>query len=219
MVPRRTTPSVAGVRDGGATLAEMVSGNGYDENTALLVVDVQNDFADPAGSLYVRDGEHVVPVANEQLERATSAGAYVVYSQDWHPATTPHFQTDGGPWPVHCVRDSWGSSFHPDLRVAGDIVHKGDQGGDGYSAFSERDLTSGETEPTILRRLLKARGVQRLVICGLATDYCVVETVEDARGLGYDVTVLREGIRAVERTPGDGERAIERMLVVGAEVV
>jgi nicotinamidase/pyrazinamidase len=197
----------------------MTTGDGFDESTALLVVDVQNDFADPAGSLYVRGGEDVVPVANEQVERAASAGSYVVYSQDWHPASTPHFQTEGGPWPVHCVMDSWGSRFHRGLRVEGDTVHKGDQGGDGYSAFSERDLSSGETEPTILRRLLREHGVERLVICGLATDYCVVETVEDARGLGYDVTVLREGIRAVERAPGDGERAIERMLDVGAEVV
>jgi nicotinamidase/pyrazinamidase len=191
----------------------------YDGETALLVVDVQNDFADPAGSLYVRDGEQVIPVANEQVERATVAGSYVVYSQDWHPASTPHFQSEGGPWPVHCVRDSWGSSFHPDLRVEGDAVHKGDQGGDGYSAFSERDLLSGETEPTMLQRLLREHGVERLVICGLATDYCVVETVEDARGLGYDVEVLRDGIRPVDRATGDGERAIQRMLDVGAEVV
>jgi nicotinamidase/pyrazinamidase len=197
----------------------MAAGNGFDAMTALLVVDVQNDFADPAGSLYVRDGEHVVPVANEAVDRAAAAGSYVVYSQDWHPATTPHFQTDGGPWPVHCVKESWGSSFHPELRVVGDVVHKGDQGGDGYSAFSERDLSSGETEQTMLQRLLRERGVESLVICGLATDYCVVETVEDARGLGYDVTVLRDGIRAVDRTRGDGERAIQRMLDVGAEVV
>jgi nicotinamidase/pyrazinamidase len=191
----------------------------YDGAMALLVVDVQNDFADPAGSLYVRDGEQVIPVANEQVERATLAGSYVVYSQDWHPASTPHFRSEGGPWPAHCVRDSWGSSFHPDLRVEGDAVHKGDQGGDGYSAFSERDLLSGETEPTMLQRLLREHGVERLVICGLATDYCVVETVEDARGLGYDVEVLRNGIRPVDRVTGDGERAIQRMLDVGAEVV
>ena len=219
MLPRTPDPRRPGFREAALRFQEMVSGNGYDAKTALLVVDVQNDFADPAGSLYVRGGEDVVPVANAEVERATSAGAYVVYSKDWHPPTTPHFQTDGGPWPAHCVRDSWGSSFHSDLRVAGDIVHKGDQGGDGYSAFSERDLTSGETEPTILRRLLRERGVERLVIVGLATDYCVVETVEDARGLGYDVTVLRDGIRAVERHTGDGERAIERMLDVGADVV
>jgi nicotinamidase/pyrazinamidase len=189
-----------------------------DDRTALLVVDVQNDFADPSGSLYVRDGEHVVPVANRQIADATEAGAYVVYSQDWHPASTPHFATEGGTWPVHCVMGTWGAMFHPDLRVVGDVVHKGDQGADGYSAFSERDPSSGETAPTILQRLLVERGVERLVICGLAADYCVVETVLDARRLGYPVEVLADGIRAVDLEPGDGDRAIERMREAGATV-
>jgi nicotinamidase/pyrazinamidase len=191
----------------------------YDATTALVVVDVQNDFADPDGSLYVRDGHHVVPVANEQIAEATAAGSYVVYSQDWHPSSTPHFRDQGGLWPVHCVKESWGASFHPDLRVVGDVVHKGDQGGDGYSAFSERDPLSGETEPTTLQRLLSEHGVERLVICGLATDYCVVETVADARSLGYPVTVIRDGIRAVDRDPGDGDRALARMRFDGAELV
>jgi nicotinamidase/pyrazinamidase len=194
-------------------------GNRYDPETALVVVDVQNDFADPAGSLYVRDGHHVVPVANEQVSEATSAGAYVVYSQDWHPGSTPHFADQGGLWPVHCVKGSWGAAFHPDLRVVGDIVHKGDQGGDGYSAFSERDPLSGETEPTTLRRLLSEHGVERLVICGLATDFCVVETVADARALGYPVAVVRDGIRAVDRTAGAGDLAIQRMQEAGAELI
>jgi nicotinamidase/pyrazinamidase len=191
----------------------------YDATTALVVVDVQNDFADPDGSLYVRDGHHVVPVANEQIAEATAAGSYVVYSQDWHPSSTPHFRDQGGLWPVHCVKESWGASFHPDLRVVGDVVHKGDQGGDGYSAFSERDPLSGETEPTTLQRLLSENGVERLVICGLATDYCVVETVADARSLGYRVTVIRDGIRAVDRDAGDGDRALARMRSDGAELV
>ena len=194
-------------------------GNPFDRETALVVVDVQNDFADPGGSLYVRDGQHVVPVANEQVSEATSAGAYVVYSQDWHPASTPHFEDQGGLWPVHCVKGSWGAAFHPDLQVVGDVVHKGDQGGDGYSAFSERDPLSGETEPTTLRRLLTEHGVERLVICGLATDFCVVETVTDARELGYPVAVVRDGIRAVDRTAGAGERAIRRMQEAGAELI
>jgi nicotinamidase/pyrazinamidase len=193
------------------------NGSRYDEGTALVVVDVQNDFADPDGSLYVRDGQQVVPVANEQIAAATSAGAYVVYSQDWHPASTPHFADQGGLWPVHCVKGSWGAAFHPDLQVVGDVVHKGDQGGDGYSAFSERDPLSGETEPTTLQRLLAEHGVERLVICGLATDYCVVETVADARSLGYPVTVIRDGIRAVDRDAGDGDRALARMRTDGAE--
>jgi nicotinamidase/pyrazinamidase len=190
----------------------------YDDRTALLVVDVQNDFADPSGSLYVRDGEQVVQVANRQISEATEAGAYVVYSQDWHPESTPHFATEGGTWPVHCVMGSWGAMFHPDLRVAGDVVHKGDQGADGYSAFSERDPLSGETAPTILERLLQEHGVERLVICGLATDYCVVETVLDGRRLGYTVEVLADGIRAVDLRPGDGDRAIDRMREAGATV-
>jgi nicotinamidase/pyrazinamidase len=194
-------------------------GHRYDATTALVVVDVQNDFADPEGSLYVGDGQHVVPVANEQIAEATAAGAYVVYSQDWHPPSTPHFADQGGLWPVHCVKESWGAAFHPDLNVVGDVVHKGDQGGDGYSAFSERDPLSGETEPTTLQRLLKERGVERLVICGLATDYCVVETVADARSLGYPVTVIRDGIRAVDRDAGDGDRALARMRTNGAELV
>ena len=195
------------------------SGSRFDPQTGLIVVDVQNDFADPDGSLYVRDGQHVVPVANEQVSEATSTGAYVVYSQDWHPESTPHFADQGGLWPVHCVKGSWGAAFHPDLQIVGDVVHKGDQGGDGYSAFSERDPLSGETEPTTLRRLLTEHGVERLVICGLATDFCVVETVTDARALGYPVVVIRDGIRAVDRKAGSGKRALQLMLSAGAEIV
>jgi nicotinamidase/pyrazinamidase len=191
----------------------------YDERTALLVVDVQNDFADPSGSLYVRDGERVVPVANEEIVAASAAGAFVVASRDWHPASTPHFVTEGGIWPVHCVMGTWGAEFHPDLRMAGDVVHKGDQGADGYSAFSERDPRSGETAPTILQRMLEEHHVERLVICGLATDYCVVESVMDARRLGYPVEVLAEGVRAVDLQPGDGDRAIRRMRDAGAQIL
>lgn len=194
-------------------------GSRHSNDTALIIVDMQNDFADPSGSLYVRDGEAVVAVANDEIRAAGDAGALVVYTQDWHPASTPHFEKDGGIWPVHCVEESWGASFHPDLRVVGDVVHKGDQGGDGYSAFSERDPLSGDTEPTTLQRLLVEHGVERLVICGLATDYCVVETVADARALGYPVTVVLDGIRAVEREEGAGDRALQRMRDAGAELV
>ncbi len=190
----------------------------YDERTGLIVVDVQNDFADPAGSLYVRGGEEVVPVANAEIEAALAAGALVVYTQDWHPPSTPHFQKDGGIWPVHCVQDTWGAAFHPDLRVEGPVVRKGADGRDGYSGFSVRDPRSGDVEATELERILRERGVERLVVCGLATDYCVLETVLDARRLGFATTVLREGIRAVDLQPGDGERALERMREAGAEL-
>lgn len=195
------------------------SGNRYDPQTALIVVDVQNDFADPNGSLYVTEGEVVVPVANGQIADAEAAGALTVYTQDWHPESTPHFEKDGGLWPVHCVHDTWGAMFHPDLRVVGDVVRKGTRGEDGYSAFSVRDPLSGDTAPTILHGLLAERGVGRIVICGLATDFCVVETVTDARALGYPVVVIRDGIRAVDRKAGSGKRALQIMLSAGAEIV
>ena len=190
----------------------------YDPRTALIVVDVQNDFADPEGSLYVRGGEEVVPWINAEIEAALAAGALVVYTQDWHPPSTPHFEKDGGIWPVHCVQDTWGAEFHPDLRVEGPVVRKGADGRDGYSGFSVRDPRSGEVGATELERILRERGTERLVVCGLATDYCVLETVLDARRLGFPTTVLREGIRAVDLQPGDGERALERMREVGAEL-
>jgi nicotinamidase/pyrazinamidase len=196
-------------------------GNGtrYDPRTALVVVDVQNDFADPNGSLYVREGEMVVPVANAQIVEAEKAAGLVIYTQDWHPESTPHFEKDGGLWPVHCVHDTWGAMFHPDLRVVGDVVRKGTGGEDGYSAFSVRDPLSGNTAPTILPGLLAERDVERIVICGLATDFCVVESVTDARDLGYPVTVIRDGVRAVDRKAGSGNRAVEMMLQAGAELV
>lgn len=190
----------------------------YDGSTALLVVDLQHDFADPAGSLYVQGGEDVVPIANAEIAKARGGGATVLYTQDWHPEHTPHFSQDGGPWPVHCVRETWGGEFHDDLVVEGPIVRKGEDGTDGYSGFSVRDPDSGERKDTILHEALRAAGVKRLVIVGLATDYCVVETVLDARVLGYPVEVLSAGIRAVDLEPGDGTRAIGRMRDAGAEI-
>jgi nicotinamidase/pyrazinamidase len=190
----------------------------YDVRTALIVVDVQNDFADPAGSLYVRGGEEIVPPVNAQIDEALAAGALVAYTQDWHPPTTPHFQKDGGIWPVHCVAGTWGAELHPDLQVEGPIVKKGAGGEDGYSAFSQRDTRSGEVDATQLESLLRAAGADRVVIAGLATDYCVVETVLDAVRLGYRAEVLPSMIRAVDLQPGDGDRAIERMREAGAAI-
>ena len=191
----------------------------YDPTTALLVVDVQNDFADPSGSLYVRGGEEVVPFVNREIERALDAGAVVVTTQDWHPESTPHFRKDGGTWPVHCVHDTWGAAFHPGLRVEAPTVRKGVDGHDGYSGFSVRDPLSGDVSATELERLLRERAVERVVIVGLATDYCVVETALDALRLGFATAVLAEGIRAVDLRPGDGDRALDRMRDAGAEVI
>ena len=186
----------------------------YDPTTALVVVDVQNDFADPGGNLYVRGGEDVVGFVNAEIERARQAGAVVVYTQDWHPESTPHFEKDGGVWPVHCVGGTWGAELHPDLTVAGQSVRKGTGGEDGYSGFTVRDASGNET-PTALEPLLRERGVTTVVIAGLATDYCVKETAVDATGKGFATVVLRDGIRAVDLAPGDGDRALQEMQRAG----
>ena len=188
----------------------------YDPTTALLVVDLQNDFADPSGSLYVKGGEDVVPRINSEIARARAAGATVLYTQDWHPESTPHFEKDGGIWPVHCVMDTWGAEFAPGLVNDGPVVRKGSNGEDGYSGFTMRDPQTGETIPTELADLLAEAGITQLVIAGLATDYCVKSTVLDARDKGYPTTVLQSAIRAVDLQPGDGDRAVEEMLSAGA---
>jgi nicotinamidase/pyrazinamidase len=190
----------------------------YDPTTALVVVDVQNDFADPAGGLAVPGGAEVIPVVNAEVEAALAASAKVFYTQDWHPASTPHFAKDGGIWPVHCVGGTWGAELHPDLRVDGPVVRKGVHGEDGYSGFSTRDPGSGETRPTELDGLLRDAGVEKLVVVGLATDYCVLATALDARARDYPTTVLAAGIRAVDLQPGDGQKALAELQLAGVVV-
>jgi nicotinamidase/pyrazinamidase len=190
----------------------------YDASTALIVVDVQNDFADPAGSLVVPGGAEVVPFINEQIEAVLAAGGHVVYSQDWHPPSTPHFEKDGGIWPVHCVAGTWGAEFHPDLTVKGPVIRKGTEGEDGYSAFSVRHPVSGHTRSTELERLLDEANVSSVFVVGLATDYCVHATVKDARSRGLQTTVLTAGVRAVEIAEGDGERALAELEAEGATI-
>ena len=188
-----------------------------DERAALLVVDVQNDFADRRGSLYVTGGEGVIPFINAQIERARLAGALIVYSQDWHPESTPHFQKDGGIWPVHCVRETWGAEWHPDLDVdpEAQVIRKGTGGEDGYSVFSVRDPQTGAVESTELERILLDGGIEAVVILGLATDYCVKETGLDAVRKGFHPTVLLDGIRAVNLQPHDEERALDQLRQAG----
>ena len=190
----------------------------YDAKTALIVVDVQNDFADPNGSLYVAGGEQVVIRVNAEIERAGAAGATVIYTQDWHPANTSHFEKDGGIWPVHCVGDSWGAAFHPALTVAGEVVRKGVGGEDGYSGFSVRDPRSGDATDTALETMLRDRGIERAVVVGLASDYCVKETALDATRRGFATTVLRHATGAVDIEPGDGDRALDELRAAGARV-
>ena len=185
----------------------------YHPGVALIVVDVQNDFADPAGSLSVRGGADVIPTVNREASLARANGALVAYSQDWHPEHTPHFAADGGVWPVHCVRDTWGAALHPALDVPDDatLIRKGVNGEDGYSAFTMRDAETGRTVPTELGALLLAAGVESVVVVGLATDYCVRATAMDAVGLGLRATILTDAVAAVDLQPGDGERTLAEL--------
>ncbi len=192
----------------------------YDAATALVVVDVQNDFADPAGSLSVAGGEAVIPTINGEIERAAESGAIAVFTQDWHPESTPHFAKDGGIWPVHCVAETWGAFLHPDLAVPDEAtrIRKGANGEDGYSGFTMRDATTAEEIPTELDGMLRDRSVERVVVVGLATDYCVKATALDAVRLGYETHLLTDAIAAVDLALDDGARAIEEMAVAGVRL-
>jgi nicotinamidase/pyrazinamidase len=190
----------------------------YDPFTALVVIDVQNDFADPAGSLAVARAARILPRVNAEIAEASAGGALVAYTQDWHPEATPHFAKDGGIWPVHCVAGTWGAELHPDLIVDGPVVRKGSNGEDGYSGFTMRDPQTGEEQPTELEGLLREQGVERVVVCGLATDYCVNATALDAQRLGFETTVLTSAIAAVNLKPGDDRRALEEMAEAGARL-
>jgi nicotinamidase/pyrazinamidase len=189
----------------------------YDAKTALIVVDVQNDFADPKGSLSVEGAPDVIPTINTEISLARNNGGLVVYTQDWHPPSTPHFAKDGGIWPVHCVAGTWGAELYPALDAPADpiIIRKGTNGEDGYSGFTLRDPVSGDTKPTDLEALLRDRGIERVVICGLATDYCVNATALDAISLGFETRVLTDACKAVNLNRGDGRRAIEGMRAAG----
>ena len=186
--------------------------------TALVVVDVQNDFADPEGSLYVQGAEKVVEEVNALIRAAAERDWAVFYTQDWHPETTPHFAKDGGVWPVHCVAGTFGADFHPDLIVDGPSVRKGTGGEDGYSGFTTRDA-EGVERPTALDGLLRQANIGKVVVVGLALDYCVKDTALDAALLGYETEVPLDATAAVNITPGDGPRAINLLSEAGIGVV
>ena len=193
----------------------------YQPPTALIVVDMQNDFADPGGSLYVRGGEAIIEVVNAELASAVTAGAATVCTQDWHPESTPHFAKDGGIWPVHCVAETWGAQLHPDLRVppGATMVRKGVHGEDGYSGFSVRDPTTGVARQTGLDTTLRSLGIENVMVIGLATDYCVKETALDAVRLGYATSVLTGAVRAADLRDGDGDRALAELRAAGVAVL
>ncbi len=185
----------------------------YDARTALVVVDLQNDFADPAGSLSVAGGDAIVPTVNAHVREAIEGGALVIATQDWHPESTPHFAKDGGVWPVHCVGGTWGAELHPAFELPADAprVRKGTNGEDGYSGFTMSDPATGEEIPTELEGLLREQGIERVVVCGLATDHCVKATALDASRLGFETVVLAEAVAAVNLEPGHGDRALDEM--------
>jgi nicotinamidase/pyrazinamidase len=192
----------------------------YDPATALIVVDVQNDFADPAGGLSVPGGAAIIPAVNREIAAARAAGALIVATQDWHPETTPHFAKDGGIWPVHCIAGSWGAELHPDLAIPEDAprIHKGVNGEDGYSGFTMRDPLDGSMTPTVLDGLLRSANVHRVVVVGLATDYCVNATALDATRLGYTTTVVTDAIASVDLAVGDGRRTLTDLAAAGVDL-
>jgi len=187
-----------------------------ENRTALLIVDVQNDFC-AKGALAVPDGDAVVPAVNDVARRFAGAGWPVYASRDWHPPDARHFKEHGGLWPVHCVARTHGAAFHPDLVLPEStaVVTKGaTRDDDGYDAFEGR-LDDGRP----LEVALRAGGVTHLVVAGLATDYCVKQSALGARRAGFDVTVLEDACRAVNVQPGDEQEAIEEMRAAGVKVV
>ena len=193
----------------------------YDARTALVVVDLQNDFADPAGGLAVAGGDRIAPLVNAHVREAGEEGALVVATQDWHPASTPHFAKDGGIWPVHCVGGTWGAELHPAFELPADAprVRKGTNGEDGYSGFTMRDPETGDELPTELEGLLRDRAIERVVVCGLATDYCVLATALDAVSLRFDTSLVTDAVAAVNLAEGDGDRALARMREAGVALI
>jgi nicotinamidase/pyrazinamidase len=182
----------------------------------LVVVDVQNDFC-PGGALGVAEGDQVVPVLNSLIKEFNDRDLPVVYTQDWHPQDHVSFVENGGIWPPHCVQGTKGANFHPDLVVSGEICRKGflsDR--EAYSGFDGR---IGEPDGPALDQWLKEKGVKRIYVGGLATDYCVRATVLDAIQCGFEVVLLTNGIRAVDVNEGDGDKAIAEMADAGALLI
>lgn len=183
---------------------------------ALVIVDMQRDFC-PGGALAVPNGDAVVPVLNRYAQRFAAAGLPIFASRDWHPAQTAHFLAGGGPWPVHCVQQTAGAAFHPDLRLPPTTVVLSKGMGateDAYSAFQARD-DANQTLPL----LLAGRQISHLYVGGLATDYCVRATVLDALRSGCRATLLIDASRGVNVQPGDSEAAIEAMVRAGADLL
>jgi len=171
---------------------------------SLIVVDLQVDFC-PGGALGVPEGDEILPIVNRLL---AVPGWFRVATRDWHPVGHLSFEAEGGIWPPHCVADSLGAAFHSDLDCAAVELVVSKAARKDTEAYSGFDGTSLSAE-------LKERGVRRIFVCGLATDYCVRATALDGRKEGFEVVVLEDAVRAVDIEPGDGERATREMLAAG----
>jgi len=174
---------------------------------ALIIVDVQNDFC-PGGALAVPSGHEVIPIINPLLQHRWLS----VATMDWHPAEHCSFEPQGGTWPPHCVQQTSGAELHPELEAAKIqlVITKGSHPDEeAYSGFHGTELA----------KILREKGVKRVILCGIATDYCVRATAHDALQEGFKVLVLEDAIRGVEVNPGDCQRAIEGLRQAGARVV
>lgn len=187
-----------------------------EKDTALVIVDVQNDFCQ-GGALAVPDGDMVVPVLMKYIRLFTVQGQRVYASRDWHPKKTVHFKNFGGAWPPHCIQDTQGADFHRELKLPQNsvIITKGtDPDEDSYSAFQGKDGRGRGFADA-----LKDAGIRHIYVGGLATDYCVKATVIDALNAGFKVTVLTDAIKGVELHRGDSGRALAEMKEHGADVM
>ena len=192
-----------------------MSGSDPRAGKALVVVDVQRDFC-PGGALPAPDGDRIVPALNRYLRDARRGGLLVYATRDWHPLVTNHFKAYGGEWPPHCVQNTEGAQFHPRLDLPSDaiVINKGDDPDrPGYSAFDGHTI-DGKS----FLRDVRERAVGHLFVAGIATDYCVKETVLDARDAGLHVTVLTDAIAGIDRQPGDAKRALGAMSSAGARL-
>jgi nicotinamidase/pyrazinamidase len=182
------------------------------QESALILVDIQNDFC-PGGALAVNEGDRIVPIVNRLISRFP----LVISTQDWHPANHISFEAQGGPWPAHCVQGTAGAELHPDLKtdtVALYFRKASSPDKDDYSEFAGKD-----EQGRSLDEVLKDYGVKTIYIVGLATDYCVLETVLDGLKYGYEVYAVTDAMRAVNVNPDDEEKALYKMASSGAHLL
>jgi len=181
------------------------------ENTALIAVDIQNDFC-RGGALPVPEGDTVIPVLNSYQEKFLHTGGTIVFTRDWHPANHSSFKEFGGLWPVHCVQNTKGARFHPDLRFPDTAILVS------TATDPEKEAYSG-FEGTRLAKVLKRLGVEAIFVGGLATDYCVKATALDGVKKGFTVYFLEDASRGVNVHPGDSQKAIEEMKAAGIRAI